>query len=109
MFTVIGKNEIRNAVRMPGPEADAEPHHEDRHDRRLGHRVEGDHQRVDRRVGQPAAADQEAQHHADDDADAEAQHRDPERLPGRFQQRRLEFDELQGDLPGARERCTRGC
>ena len=36
------------------PDADAEPHHQDRHDGRLGHGVEAHHQRVDRGVGQRA-------------------------------------------------------
>jgi hypothetical protein len=82
MFTMIGKKLIRKAVRIAGPDADAEPDHQNGHEGRLGQGVEGGHQRVDRGVGQARAADQEAQQHADDDGDAKAGHRDPEGAPG---------------------------
>ena len=79
-----------------GPETDAEPHDQDRHDRRFRHRVEADQQRVQRRVGEPRRADQETEQHADDDRDREAQHRDPEGLPRGF-----------GDRPGVLDRRLR--
>ncbi len=60
--------------------ADADPDHQDRHDRDLGDRVEGDQQRIEARIDEGRGADGEAQQQAEADRQREADDRGPERL-----------------------------
>ncbi len=71
-FTTIGKNEIRNAVRIAGHLADAEPHDQDRHDRDFRDGVEADHHRIEPAIDGARPADDEAEHDAEGDREREA-------------------------------------
>ena len=50
--------------------ADAHPEHQDRHDRRLRHGIDADEQRIEPLIGQPRRPDDDAEQHADHDAEA---------------------------------------
>ncbi len=82
MFTMIGKNEIRKAVRMAGPAPMPNQTTRMGTNAALGSALKAGHQGIDRGVGDARAADDEAQQHADDDRQAEAGHGDPEGAPG---------------------------
>ena len=81
-----------------GTNTDAKPHHQNRHNRGLGDRIETHHQGIKRRIGHGRGAHHETEQNTHRNRNAEAYHRDPEGLPSCFEQRLLEFKEFLGNL-----------
>ena len=69
----MGKKHSRKAVAIAGRRSDAEPQDEDGHDRRLGHGIDADEERVEAAVDQAEGADEDAEQQADRDPEREAE------------------------------------
>ena len=61
--------------------ADADPDHQDRHDRHLGDRIEGDQQRIEARIDEGRGPDRQPEQQAERNGQQEADRRGPQRVP----------------------------